>query len=205
MHWLWAADARWVLSLSGHPAWLRPTAVFVLRAARAGICWLALFGLLFLIGGRRGRRIALTGCLAVLLAHAGAVWGLQGLVQRALPAASVAGVHLVPLRHPPFSFPAERTAQAFAAAPLLTRGSGAGPVVVWALALAVAWADAFSGFYYPTDILGGALVGLAGAAAAVWLLGDPFHRPRGHLVPLSPRMRPARVGGPARGRRRATR
>ena len=190
MHWLWVVDARLLLAINAHPGWLRPAAVLVLRLARAGVCWLVLFGLLFVIGGRRGRRIALTGALAVLLAHVVAVWGLQGLVQRAGPGASLAGVHPVPLRQPPFSFPAERTAQAFAAAPFLTRGSGAGPTVGWLLVLAVAWADAFSGFYFPTDVMGGALAGLGGAALSVWLLGDPFRRPKGHLIPLSRRSRP---------------
>lgn len=191
MHWLWAADTRLLLSLNGHPSWLQPVAVLLLGLGRAGACWLVIFALVFLVGGRRGRRLALTGTLAVLLAHAGAVWGLQGLVQRALPSATVAGVHLVPLRQPPFSFPAERTAQAFAAAPLLTRGSGAGPTVGWILVLAVAWADSFSGFYFPTDVLVGAFVGLASFALAMWLLGDPFRRPKGRLVPLSRRVRPA--------------
>ncbi len=190
VHGLWSMDAHWALALAGHPAWLRPAAVSLLHLSRAGALWLVLFALFFLIGGRRGRRIAITGAVAVLLAHALAVWGLQGLFQRAGPAQTLPGLHILSVPQPPFSFPAERTAQAFAAAPFLTRGTGAGPAVVWTLVGAVAWADAFSGLYFPTDVLAGAAVGVGSAMVAMWLLGDPFHRPRGHLLPLPGRQRP---------------
>jgi membrane-associated phospholipid phosphatase len=196
VHGLLGADAAVFRALYAHPPWgaVRALARLVLRVSGGGACWLVLFGLLFLFGGRRGRRIALTGALAVLVAHAVAVWGLSGLVQRPGPAAVLPGV--VPLlpRGTAFSFPSGRVAGAFAAAPFLMRGSGAGPAAVALLALAIAWAGVYGGLNFPTDALAGAAVGLAAAGAAVWILGDPFRRRHGALVPL--RRPPAGRGAP---------
>ena len=203
MHWLWAADGMVFHAIYGTPrgALPRGLASLLLRIGTGGALWLILFALLFLGGGRRGRRVALTGALAVLLAHAAAVWGLQGLFQRAGPSATYPGVTLLARWSGPFSFPAGRVAQAFAAAPLLTRGSGAGPVVVWSLVIGVAYASIYIGASFPTDAAAGAAVGLACAGGAVWLLGDPFRRRAGLLLPLPRRQRhpAARTGGRPRG------
>lgn len=186
MHWLAAHDAALLLALYRHPGdrVAAAAATALLQISGGGVCWLVLFGLLFVGGGRRGRRIALTGALAVLLAHAAAVWGLAGLVQRPGPAATVPGV--TPLVGPgaPFSFPSGRVAAAFAAAPFLTRGSGAGPAAIALLVLGVSWAGVYGGVSFPADVLGGAAVGLACAGAGRWILGDPFRRRRGTLIPL---------------------
>jgi membrane-associated phospholipid phosphatase len=196
---LWAADARLFHLLAGHPAWARDLAqAFLWLSTRAAV-WLVLFGLAFVAGGRRGRRIAVTGLCALLLAHAASAWALMGLVQRPGPAETLPGV-VVLLRHPPpFSFPAERSAMAFAAAPFLTRGNGAAPVAVWLLALGISWAQVYGGACFPTDVAAGAAVGLCCARAAVWLLGNPFRRARGQLVPLPRRLRSPQPRRPGPG------
>jgi hypothetical protein len=75
VHWVWVLDTIVFHAAYDHPpgALMRSVARLLLRVATGGVCWLALFALLFVGGGRRGRRIALTGALAVLLAHAAGV------------------------------------------------------------------------------------------------------------------------------------
>ncbi len=203
MHWLWAADDSLFHLFNGHPslAPARAAAGLLLLISSGGACWLALFSLLFLIGGRRGRRIALTGALAVLLAHAVAAWGLSGLFQRADPALTFSrGIFTLSAFQPRFSFPATRTAEALAAVPFLSRGGPAATGLIWTAVVGIAWAEVYAGTAFPTDLLGGALVGLVSAGLTVWILGTPFRRPRGQVIPL-PR-RPRRASGTPSVRRR---
>ncbi len=187
MHWLWAWDQALFLRLNGRPSGglARGAAVLFMHLSSGGLLWLALFALGFLGGGRRGRRIALTGALAVLLAHAAAVWALAGLVQRSDPAQVVPGTLVLGPFQPRFSFPASRVAEAFAALPYLSRGGRAPTTLFWCLGLAVAFSCVYVGAAFPTDVLGGALVGWGCAALARWLLGNPFRPRRGQVVPLS--------------------
>ena len=202
MHGLVGVDAAVFRALYGHPAVAAARAVarLLLHLSGHSICWIVLFAVLFLFGRRRGRRIAVTGAFALLLAHAAGVWGLAGLVQRAGPAATLPGVSELLPRGTPFSFPSGRVAEAFAALPFLTRGSGIGPAAVAVLTVGIAWATIYGGLNFPGDALGGAAVGLAAAGAAVWVLGDPFRRRSGTVVPLRGRAAPPTAGRPTRPR-----
>lgn len=198
MHWLWSADDSLFRLLNGHPsvAPVRALAGVLLRLGVGGALWWAIFLLAFVAGGRRGRRIAVTGAVAVLLAHITAVWGLEGLVQRADPSAVLSrGVFTLPAFQPRFSFPASEAAQAFAAVPFLRRSGGAGSALAWLLAAGTAWAEVYAGASFPTDAVAGLLVGLLCARGALWLLGNPFRRPVGQVIPIPRRPRP---GGAAR-------
>lgn len=191
MHWLWAADDGIFRLFDGHPALapLRLLARLLLLAASGGACWYVIFLLLFLASGHRGRRLALTGALAVLLAHIG-TWGLAGLFQRAAPGAVLARPALVLTAFVPrFSFPSGRVAQGFAALPFLRRGGSAATTLVWVLAAGSAWAQLYAGTAFPTDVAGGVALGLACAGTAVWILGSPFRPRTGQVIPLPRRHR----------------
>lgn len=207
MDWLAAKERGLFFTLNGHPAGTLPhaCAALLLAISRGDVCWWALFALVFLVGGRRGRRVALTGALALLLAHAGA-WGLRGLVQRAAPIEQYGTAAFVqPGVAPTFSFPWAAAAGAFAALPFLTRGGGVPAGAVWVLAVLLAAVGVYTGAAFPTDVLAGAAVGLASAGTAVWLLGDPFRRRPGPLLPLRRRgkIEPAADPSPVRRRRGA--
>ncbi len=202
MAWLWQADRSLFFLINGRPggAPARDIAMAALWLTSGAACWLTVFGLGFVLGGRRGRRLAVTGLVALLLAHAGAVWGLQGLAQRATPAHTYAGVRLLAgVAMPRFSLPAARVAEACASWPLLRRAGGLMRLLAGGLAAAVAWAAVYSGAHFPSDVAAGAVIGLLSAAASVWLLGDPFARRRGAFVPLPARARRGRrLPGPGR-------
>lgn len=197
MDWLASQDRVLFFALNGHPggALPRALAVALLTGSRGGLCWWVAAALLSLTGGRRGRRVAVTAATALALA-ALAASGLRGLVERAVPAVQYGDVYTLAAFVPPFSFPAARVAEAFAAVPFFGRGRGARATLVWAVAALVADAGIYAGAHLPSDALGGAAIGLLAARVAIWLLGNPFRRRPGPFLHLS---RPA-VGGSAPGR-----
>lgn len=187
MDWLALKERGVFLLLNAHPAGSLPRALFtiLLTISRGGACWWAILGAMFLLGGRRGRRVAVTAALALGLADL-AAWGLQGLVQGALPIVQYGGgVITLPRFQPLFSFPDARAALACAVVPFLTHRRGAARWVFGIGALLISDAGIYAGWHLPSDALGGMLVGLVAACAAVWVLGNPFIRQPGPLLPLS--------------------
>lgn len=164
-------------TFNGHPAAAPAQAAvgFLLTISGHGYIWLALFALVFLFGGRRGRRLALTGVLSVLLGLL-AAFALRGIVQRANPAVQYTGVFVMVAYSLRYAFPSARMAASFAALPFLGNGDPALGALLWVFTLLVAYAGIYSGIHFPTDELGGALTGLACAGLAVALLGNPFSR-----------------------------
>jgi len=70
------------------------------------------------------------------------------------------------------AFPSGHTANAVAAARVLGRVYPEAAGLFWAAALLVAFAQLPSGAHYPSDLLAGALVGLAGEAASGHLVAE---------------------------------
>ena len=197
MDWLASQERALFFALNGHPggALPRALAVALLTGSRDGLCWWVVTVLLSLTGGRRGRRVAVTAATALALA-ALAAWGLRGLVERAVPALQYGDVYSLAAFVPPFSFPAARVAESFAAVPFFGRGRSVRAGVVWAVAVLVADAGIYAGAHLPSDALGGAAIGLLAARVAIWLLGSPFRRRPGPFLPLSRSVR--RASGPRR-------
>jgi undecaprenyl-diphosphatase len=114
--------------------------------------------------GDRRRTVLLAVLAAVLSLSVNAV--LNAAVPRLRPFVMVPANVLVPPPHDP-SFPSDHAAVAAAiAATLILRGDQAlGVAAMWGAAI-IGTARVIVGIHYPTDILGGMVVG-AGAAAAV--------------------------------------
>jgi diacylglycerol kinase family enzyme/membrane-associated phospholipid phosphatase len=156
-------------------------------AANHSALWLALAAGIGAIGGRRGRRAALRGVLAV----AGASSISSGFLER-----------LLPRRRPPLAASSMPSGHATSAAAFATAVSIEFPelaVPLGALAAAVAYSRVYNGVHYPADVLlGGAIgIGVAVATTKVW--------PRADYSPASARPVPAtlaRITGEAVGRRR---
>ena len=145
-----------------------------LDAVMLAASWLGYFpGIWFLLGAAalgwpRGRAAALRMCLAVALAYVMASGVVKPIVGRVRPSYAPAMAARVLEAQPPSSatFPsghaATAVAGAIAAVRLLPRASW----VFWALATLMAYSRVYVGVHYPTDLLGGALVG----AACAWLV-----------------------------------
>jgi undecaprenyl-diphosphatase len=166
---------------------------FLSRIGTGGAVWIALAAVAFALGGRRGRRLAVTAVFALLVAAVASDLVLKGLVQRPRPFdATQLGAAVRLLGPPPssFSFPSGHTSASFAVAPVLARAGRPSAVLAWLLAAGIAFSRIYVGAHFPGDVLGGVVVGLASARLAIWALGEaPPRSPRPRFVRRRPRRR----------------
>jgi undecaprenyl-diphosphatase len=133
------------------------------RVGMGGIVWLALALVLALTTRRPS--------ILVGTAIADAVAGLLAtLIQLAVPRhrPGVAPLVAVPHTH---SFPSGHAATSFACATVLAALLPCLRLPLFLLAAAIAFSRLYVGVHYPTDVLAGALLGVATATALLWLAG----------------------------------
>ena len=135
----------------------------------AGIFWIVLAVVLLLIPKTRksGLIVAAALCIDVIVCNG----ILKNLFARTRPFDVNEAVQLLITAPKDFSFPSGHTAASFAAVAALYF---AGEKKLWKVSLVLAVLIAFSRMYlyvhYPTDILGGVLVGLGAGAAGYYLV-----------------------------------
>ena len=120
---------------------------------------------------RRGRALA-----AVLLITLAATIACQHLFDQSRPAQ--VRLILPTVTFP--SFPSGHAALAFALAAFVTLAGQRGTALAWVVALLASFSRVYLGHHYPSDIVGGAIVGLAVAVSGYGLLyrAQDHHRPR---------------------------
>jgi undecaprenyl-diphosphatase len=151
------------------------TAMVALSAIGSGSAiWLALG---VVAAWRRRARAAGVCQMALALAMVSILGNgiVKPLVHRPRPAPSAASQALVPERPTTWSFPSGHASSSFAGAFALSRVWPAASIPLWLLAAAIAFSRWYLGVHYVTDILAGALLGLAVAWFVVgrtqWSLG----------------------------------
>jgi undecaprenyl-diphosphatase len=140
------------------------------NAANNSVLWLAIAGVLFVAGGRRGRQAAVTGVAAIAVNSAIVNNPVKFASRRARPDRTGVGVPEQRWVEMPrsTSFPSGHSASAFA---FTTAVSATLPVVgapLRGLAAAVAYSRVHTGVHYPGDVVVGSLVGATvGEATAI--------------------------------------
>ncbi len=156
-------------------------------AANHSLLWFLVAAGLGAFGGRRGRRAATRGVLAIACASAVSSGILKRLLPRRRP--SLDSFPFIGLRRRPASssMPSGHAASAAAFATAAAIELPVAAVPLAALAGAVAYSRIYNGVHYPGDvILGGAIgVGVAAATVKVW--------PRADYSPASARPVPAKL------------
>ena len=137
------------------------------RAADRSVLWMAIAAGLAVAGGASGRRAAAAGLGSVAVTSALANAGLKHLHARPRPDAVAAGIGAGRAVRMPrsASFPSGHAASAFAFA---TAAGAELPVLAFplrCLAAAVAYSRVHGGAHYPGDVVAGAVLGGAIAAA----------------------------------------
>jgi membrane-associated phospholipid phosphatase len=148
-------------------------------AADKSRLWLGIAALVAVGGGRRGRRAALEGVVAIGVSSATVNLGVKPIARRRRP--QRAQPALFEDRHVPMpssaSFPSGHAASAFAFAYAVGRHLPALAVPVRLLAAAVAYSRVHTGVHYPGDVVIGSVAG-AGTAAMVAAVADRAARAR---------------------------
>jgi membrane-associated phospholipid phosphatase len=149
------------------------------HAADKSRLWLGIAAAVALAGGRRGRRAALEGVVAIGVTSATVNLGVKPIARRRRP--DRAQPARFDDRHVPMprsaSFPSGHAASAFAFAYAVSRHLPALAVPIRLLATAVAYSRVHTGVHYPGDVVIGSVTG-AGTAAMVAAVADRAARAR---------------------------
>jgi membrane-associated phospholipid phosphatase len=141
--------------------------------------WLAIAAVVAAAGGRRGRRAALEGVVAIGVTSATVNLGVKPIASRRRPERSRPA--LFEDRHVPMpssaSFPSGHAAAAFAFAYAVGRHLPVLALPVRLLAAAVAYSRVHTGVHYPGDVVIGSVAG-ASTAAMVAAVADRAARAR---------------------------
>ena len=170
MQYLFHLDSKILLLIQEH---IRCSALdgpmkIVTFLGNAGAVWIALTLILLIL--RRARKAGIA-CLSALLIDFIAVnVALKNIVRRVRPYEVIEGLRLIVAPAVDFSFPSGHAASSFAVAWTLFRVAPKRygvPALI--LAVLISLSRLYVGIHYPTDVLGGALIGIAAAEAAVAL------------------------------------
>jgi undecaprenyl-diphosphatase len=141
--------------------------------------WLGIAAVVALAGGRRGRRAALEGVVAIGVTSATVNLGVKQVARRRRPDRDHPAAFED--RHVPMpgstSFPSGHAASAFAFAYAVGRHLPVLALPVRLLAAAVAYSRVHTGVHYPGDVVIGSVTG-AGTAAMVAAVADRAARAR---------------------------
>jgi membrane-associated phospholipid phosphatase len=143
--------------------------VGITRAANYSRLWLLIAGALAALGGRRGRKAAERGLIAIAIAAAVANGPAKLLARRRRPSSSSRPALIRIPRST--SFPSGHSAAAFA---FVTGACAELPELAPALvplAGAVAYSRVHTGVHYPSDVAAGAAIGVGSGALAARLRG----------------------------------
>jgi undecaprenyl-diphosphatase len=179
---------RWIVE--HRIGWLDPVFVGLSYAGSYGVVWLAI-GIAVAVSLRRPG-IALAVPLVVVAADLSAT-GIKHAVGRPRPAAALGGIDALMGSPSSSSFPSGHAATSFAAAVVLALAVPRLAPLVFCLAAAIAFSRLYVGVHYPSDVAGGAVLGVA-VATALLLLLRTLRRPRSRLtqVPSIDRSRDSR-------------
>ena len=135
----------------------------------AGIVWIALT--LVLLGVRRTRRTGAACALALIFSLLLTNLALKNWVQRPRPFAELEALTLLIRRPSEFSFPSGHATSSLAAGWVMFRTlPRRWGIPALTLAILISLSRLYVGVHYPTDVLGGAIVGILAAALAMRLL-----------------------------------
>ena len=150
--------------------------IFFDYAGAHGELWIAFTLLLLLF--RRTRRAGFAMAVALVLYMAAGHFFLKPLFARPRPCDVDTAITILVKRPHGHSFPSGHTASAFAAAFALWLQNRKLGVPALVLAAFIAFTRLYLYVHFPTDVLGGLVLGLALGALASWLVDSLANKPK---------------------------
>lgn len=146
---------------------LTPVVTFITHLGDAGFIWIALTLACLIFAKTRRTGVLLTFSLLLNFLVNNLI--LKNLIARTRPYEAVEGLHRIIEAQSDFSFPSGHTGCSFAAAVVLfvmcPRKVGI-PAMV--LAVLITLSRLYVGVHFPTDVIGGAIIGTAAALFVCW-------------------------------------
>lgn len=174
MEWLLEKDGlllRWLMETFSHPV-LDEIMIFVSSLGNKGIIWIAI-GILFLLLGVKNKKWRTRGLLVLFSLAANFLACnviLKPLVDRTRPYYVLEYTPLIPPVGDP-SFPSGHTAASFAAATAIYAINRKWGIAAYILATVMGFSRLYLGVHFPTDVLFGAIIGMAAAKIVVRIFG----------------------------------
>ena len=131
---------------------------FISSLGDLGMIWIIIS--LILLFNKNYRKVGILCICAIILTSVMGEGIIKNLVQRPRPFNLVPGMQLLINKPTSYSFPSGHTASSFAAACIISYGIKKLTVPVYVLAALIAFSRIYLFVHYPSDILGGILLGL---------------------------------------------
>lgn len=139
--------------------------VFITSLGNLGLIWIAIS--LILISIKKYRTIGLISIGALIISSILGEGILKHLIQRPRPNGEINGITMLISKPITYSFPSGHTSSSFAAALVLSRYFKKFSWIFWGLAVAIAFSRLYLYVHFPSDILGGAILGLISGGIAI--------------------------------------
>ncbi len=149
--------------------WLSPIIIGITYLGNAGIFWIALSVLLLCLPNYR--KLGLTSGVSLIFDLLSVNIFIKKAVARVRPYEVIEGLTKIIGAQSDYSFPSGHTAASFAVATvLLMRAPKKLSIPMFILACLISLSRLYVGVHYPTDILGGVIIGAICGIAAVYLV-----------------------------------
>lgn len=157
-----------------HTPWLNQVMIFLSAIGEAGLVWIVISVVLTAVPKTRRCGITMMAAMAVSFLLGNVL--LKNIIARPRPCAVDTSVALLVPVPAEYSFPSGHTLNGFTAAFTLFCYYRKPGIPALLLAGAIAFSRLYLFVHYPTDILGGILLGILDACLMVWLFRYKFSK-----------------------------
>lgn len=144
-----------------------------------GLLWIAILFILMSI--KKYRKIALMLLLSLILSAILGEGILKNIIKRTRPCYTVPAMQLLIPKPLTYSFPSGHTASAFAAVGILAKYFRKYAVLFYTVAILIAFSRLYLYVHYPTDVLGGIILGLLCSKITISIIDPNKYRKWGEL------------------------